>query len=356
MLIFPQRSDMRERCAQLKETDMEDRKLYLLNASLLYDTLLRQTENNCLRRFLAFKIITNAMSFEDIVNNRTFTKFRQIRNIFLVHKQEDSFFDAFNASNTITDKNIQNLLKFMKDNVSDPVNHITFKELTDTKIKTDLENLAKQILNLFQEEFYVGFRISNNFLCTDKGQVKEMSSNAMSGCFYRYNSSKELSILANFFISNLSKYPKFENIIVNFKIDYILHAVNIYDCIFKDTRNSHSIDGLLEVMKDTGIGDPEPLEKLKAETGHTDLYDEMRQIRNKLAGHMDTSESLTVHLQRVKGFDIGKAYGFVNRLDKAVYDAAQTHVVIQTHYGTFNLKLDNPDIIDVEDMSNTNYF
>ncbi|ALO14467.1 hypothetical protein L21SP5_00796 [Salinivirga cyanobacteriivorans] len=335
---------------------MEDRKLYLLNASLLYDTLLRQTENNCLRRFLAFKIITNTMSFEDVINNRTFTNFRQIRNIFLAHKQENSFFDAFNASNTITDKNIQDLLKFMKDNLSDPLNHVTFKELTDTKTKTDLEKLTKQILNLFQEEFYVGFRISNNFLCTDKGQIKEISSSAMSGCFYRYNSSKELSILANFFISNLSKYSQFENALINFKIDYILHAVNMHDCIFKDTRNSHSIEGLFEVMKNTGIGDPEPLEKLKADTVHTAIYEKMRQIRNKLAGHMDTSEPLTDHLQRVKEFDIRKAYDFVNKLDKAVYDAAQTHIVIQTHYGTFNQKLDNPDIIDIEDMSNKNYF
>lgn len=335
---------------------MEDRKIYLLNASQLYDTILRQTGNNCLRRFLAFKIITNAMSYEDLINDRTFTNFRQVRNIFLAHKQENSFLNAFNASDTITDKNIQDLLKFMKDNLIDPVNYLHFNELKNPAIKTQLEVLSNQILNLFQEEFYVGFRISNNFLCTQKGQIKEMSSNAMSGSFYRYNSSKELSILSNFFIANLTKYPLFENALINFKTDYILHAVNMYDCIFKDTRNSHSIDGLIEVMKSSGIGDTLSLETLKADVSHSAKYDEMRQIRNKLAGHMDTREPLADHLQKIINFDISTAYEFVNKLDKAVYDAAQTHVVVQTHYGTFNLKLDSPDIIDIVGMENKNYF
>ncbi|WP_144266305.1 hypothetical protein [Pontibacter ummariensis] len=335
---------------------MEDRKKYLLNSSLLYDSLLRQTDNSCIRRFLAFKIITNAMSYEDLFNNRIFNDFRQIRNVFLAHKQENSFIQAYSTSDSITDNKIQDLLKFMKENLSDPNNYLTFNELIDQSIKTDLENLSKQILSLFHEEFYEGFRISNNFLCTGNGQIKEMSSSALSGVFYRYNSSKELSTLANYFISNLIKDPKFENALINFKIDYLLHAVNMYDCIYKDTKNNHSIDGLLEVMQETGMGDTSYLDNLKTDSGHIQIYKSMRQIRNKLAGHMDTKKPLAYHLQKAKDFDISIAYDFVNELDKAVYDAGETHVAIQSNYFNFNLKLDSPDITGMEDFANQNYF
>ncbi|PRY11893.1 hypothetical protein CLV24_10918 [Pontibacter ummariensis] len=296
------------------------------------------------------------MSYEDLFNNRIFNDFRQIRNVFLAHKQENSFIQAYSTSDSITDNKIQDLLKFMKENLSDPNNYLTFNELIDQSIKTDLENLSKQILSLFHEEFYEGFRISNNFLCTGNGQIKEMSSSALSGVFYRYNSSKELSTLANYFISNLIKDPKFENALINFKIDYLLHAVNMYDCIYKDTKNNHSIDGLLEVMQETGMGDTSYLDNLKTDSGHIQIYKSMRQIRNKLAGHMDTKKPLAYHLQKAKDFDISIAYDFVNELDKAVYDAGETHVAIQSNYFNFNLKLDSPDITGMEDFANQNYF
>lgn len=336
---------------------MEDRKKYLLNSSLLYNELIKQTENDCLRRFLAFKIIINAMSYEDLIKNRTFHDLRNIRNVFLAHKQEDSFFEGFNASESITNNNISALLDFMKDNLTDTSGYLYFDELINQNKKKLLESVSKQILNKFQEEYYTGFRISNNFLCTQKGQIKELSSNNLSGVFYRYNSSKELSILSNFFITNLTLFEQFENTLLNFKIDYILHAVNMYDCIFKDLRNSHSIDGLYEVISENGIGNNgDYLDNLKNDTFHSNKYNEMRQIRNKLAGHLDLRQPLVIHLQRVKDFDIASGYEFVNKLDKAVYDLAQTDTAIQVHFETFNLKIENSNVIGVETFENRDYF
>ncbi|MBK9317997.1 MAG: hypothetical protein IPM91_03590 [Bacteroidetes bacterium] len=138
-------------------------------------------------------------------------------------------------------------------------------------------------------------------------------------CFYRYNSSKELSILANFFITNLAASTDFPNALQNFKIDYILHAVNMKDCIFKDTFNTHSIDGLLEVMTESGIGNGDRIRQLITDTAFQAKYSEMRHIRNKLAGHMDKTIPLADLLKLVDDFDI-VTHDFVNKLDKTIYD------------------------------------
>ena len=259
---------------------MEDKKRFLINSVLLYQKIIEKTENNCLRRFLAFKIIVNGMSFEDIANDRQFADIREIRDIFLAHKQNNQFTEAFNSSELIKNKNIGPLIDFMKGHLVDQANIEYFEELTNAEKLTDFKNLSKLILQKFEEEFYVGYRISNNFLCTGEGQIKEVSSSDLAGAFYRYNSSKELSILSNFFIANLLNYPNYPNALQNFKIDYILHAVNMKDCIFKDNLNRHSIDGLYEVLNSSGIGDTSPLKPLLTDTDFQDKYTEMRHIRN----------------------------------------------------------------------------
>lgn len=335
---------------------MEDKKRFLLNSVLLYKDIIAQTENNCLRRFLAFKIIVNAMSFEDLVNDRQFSDIREVRNIFLAHKQNNQFSKAFNSSELIKGKNIDQLIAFMTSHLTDQTNIEYFEELTNATKRGQFVHLCKQILKLFEEEFYVGFRISNNFLCTGEGQIKEVSSSNLSGSFYRYNSSKELSILANFFISNLTTYTGYPNALQNFKIDYILHAVNMKDCIFKDTLNTHSIEGLFEVLTASSIGDTTALQQLLSDTAFQAKYSEMRNIRNKLAGHMDTRVALTDLLTLVDDFDISTAYDFVNKLDKAVFDTANTHIAIQHNYHSFNMKMDNKDIIAISGLKNSDYF
>lgn len=335
---------------------MEDKKKFLINSSLLYKLLIDQTTNNCVRRFLAFKIIVNSMSYEDLVNNRQFPDVREIRDIFLAHKQNHQFSDAFNAAELIKGKTITDLINLMVANLSSQTGYEYFPELTDNTTSTAYKNLSGQILKLFVEEFYVGYKLSNNFLCTGEGQIKEVSSNKMSGVFYRYYSSKELSILANFFITNLAAHTDFPNALQNFKIDYILHAVNMKDCIFKDTFNTHSIDGLLEVMTESGIGNGDRLRQLNADTAFQAKYSEMRHIRNKLAGHMDKTIPLADLLKLVDDFDIVTAYDFVNKLDKAIYDTAETHIVIQHHYHTFNLPIEGKDIIAITNHQNSDYF
>lgn len=336
---------------------MEEKKRFLLNSSLVYNNLLKNTQNNCIRKFLAFKIVNNTMSFEDLIDNRTFADLRQIRNVFLAHKQEDNFFNAHSASEYITNTNIELLIDFMKDNIQSDVENLYFEELKDDLTKRQLNELSTKILDLFHDNYYSGFRISNNFLCTEKNQIKELSSNEISGVFYRFNSSKEIGILTNYFITNLSKFPQFKNILLNFKIDYILHSVNMYDCIYKDQINSFSINGLYEIMNDNSMEGIESLQTLKENQAHNQVYQKMRILRNKLAGHMDKTETLSSLLFKINDFDITSAYDFVNVLDKAIYDVGQANFIISNHYNTFNMKIENSNIVGIEKgLANKDYF
>ena len=103
---------------------MEEKKRFLLNSSLVYNNILKNTQNNCIRKFLAFKIVNNTMSFEDLINNRTFADLRQIRNVFLAHKQEDNFFNAHSSSEYINNGNIELLIEFMKNNIQNDVENL----------------------------------------------------------------------------------------------------------------------------------------------------------------------------------------------------------------------------------------
>ena len=336
---------------------MNEKLCFLINSSRLYREFTSLTENDCLRRFLAFKIILNCMSFEDLVNNRQFVNIRPIRNVFLAHKQEGDFFNAFQASNVIKSSLIDQLIVFMETNANLDGNE--FPELSDDRLRNDINELTKQILRKFEEDYFSGFRLSNNFLCTQKGQISEISSNPIASVFYRYNSSKHLSFLSNYFISNLVSFHKMSFVLRNFKIDYVLHAVNMYDSIFKDGRNRHSIDGLHEILTARSIGDTSALDAIQQDSGFLGTYNQLRHVRNKLAGHMDQSVSLSDLLALVDQLDFDNVFDFVNKLDKAVFDTAQTHIAIRVHNLPNQpqaLSINDSNIIEVNGLENEPYF
>lgn len=271
-----------------------------------------------------------------------------------MHKQKKNFFEGFDAAEIINALLVDNLIKFMEENSELEGNH--FPELDDESRKRSLIALAKLILEKYESDFYSGFRISNNFLCSQRGQIKEISSGPIASVFYRYNSSKELSILANYFFFNLFQFDGFENAIINSKIDYVLHAVNMCDCIFKDYNNRLSIDGLYEILDSESIGNIEPLRQLKSDSNFWDIYRELRVLRNKLAGHMDKSTSLDNLLNKIKDFDLNSAFNFVNQLDKAVLETSRSHIAIQTHYMLNAQSINDETIIKIKGIQNQPYF
>ncbi|EFA9900626.1 hypothetical protein ACOSE7_004339 [Escherichia coli] len=336
---------------------MNDKFCFLLKSSLLYKEFTTLTENDCLRRFLAFKIVLNCMSFEDLVGNRQFNSIRSIRDVFLAHKQEGDFFNAFNATNLINSSLIDKMISFMETHTT--LDKSTFPELNDNRLRDKIFKVTKAILEKIEEDYFSGYRFSNNFLCTQKKQITEISSGPIASIFYRYNSSKQLGFFSNYFISNLINSHDMSLILHNAKIDYVLHAVNMFDCIFKDTKNIYSIDGLQEVLQAENIGDISALVSLQQDSSLLATYKKLRNIRNKLAGHMDNRNSLEDLLTSLDKLDFEDVFCFVNRLDKAVHDTAKTHVAIGVHYMHNQPRASNIDdlnVIEVNGLENEPYF
>ena len=50
--------------------DLDQKKTFLQQGAALYGEMIKLTTNDVVRRYLAFRIIVNTMSFEDIVGNR----------------------------------------------------------------------------------------------------------------------------------------------------------------------------------------------------------------------------------------------------------------------------------------------
>ncbi|MFS1946265.1 hypothetical protein BCU64_002925 [Vibrio lentus] len=336
----------------LIEVYMNEKLNYLLNISKLYESFIELTSNDCLKRFLAFKIVTSAMSFEDLIGSRQHPVMRDIRNVFLAHQQNGEFFDGFSASEEICKTNISALVLDMEKYLGSSVNSVV--ELEDEQLSLDIRSLTKLIIDEYHKEFHEGFRLSNNFLCSGANQIKEISSNPISSTFYRYNSSKELSIFANFFISNFIGRNLSEMVLRSFKVDYILHAVNMWDSIFKDTKNPYSIDGLLEVMQNENIGDTTAISALLEKTDAIKIYKELRWFRNKLAGHMDKKEELSDLFIKLDMYDFNQAFDFVNSIDKAVWETKNTHIALKVHYMS-NEKINGENIIEIKGIKNKPY-
>lgn len=335
---------------------IEDKKRYLVNGSLLYNKFTKLTNNECLRRFIAFRIIVNAMCYEDILANRVYDTFRSIRNVLLSHKQESEFFEGFKSAEYIVNSNVTKLLDFMITNLSDSTDYEYFKELKIISVSTRIDYLLKKVFDKFDTDYYKGFRISNNFLCTLPTQIKEISFNDLAGAFYRYNSSKELGIFTNYVLSNTGFDFELKYTNLCFKADYILHTVNMHDSIFKDTCNPHSIDGLYEVMERKNIGDKKYLGQIKNDHNYIGIYRELRNIRNHSIGHIDRRMTLDEILEELDKLDIQKAFDFNNQLDQAIKQTAKTHIAIHRHASVNTFKVTDPKIIEVKGLANVPYF
>ncbi|MEZ8042267.1 hypothetical protein ACED25_22145 [Vibrio sp. 1F263] len=331
---------------------MKEKLNYLLNVSKMYESIIEQTSNDCLKRFLAFKIILCFMSFEDLIKSRNNKAYRDIRNIFLAHQQNGEFFDAFYASDQITKIKISSTISEMENHLGG--DFVKVNEILDANLNNDILSLSKGVLGEYHKEFHEGYRLSNNFLFSGGDQIKEISSNPIASSFYRYNSSKELSIFANFFITNFINYNLSDLMLRSFKIDYILHAVNMWDTVFKDNNNRYSIDGLYEIVKKGNIGSIQALDSVRSDTDMLNTYKKLRLLRNKLSGHMDNKIALNTLFTKLDAFDINRAYEFVNVLDKAVWETANTHITMKFRYHS-NLKLKDENIIGIAGIKNRSY-
>ena len=272
---------------------------------------------------------------------------RKIRDTLLAHKQELGFFEAFQAVDHITRRSIGELLEFMHKYTRRFDPRLAPMELKDFGVSKRFRALLTQVLERYVNDELDGFRLTNNFLAYTGHHVNEVSGGDLAGVFYRYNSSKALFSLSQSIFNNTQCYSDFDMSTRHAKLDMILHAQNMADCAIRDTRNKHSIDGLLEVSQAQCIGDPTPLEKLASKSSYQRLYRAIREVRNALIGHMDTANGLSALLDTLDHIPVANVRDLVNSVDKAVYDASRPHIAVWIRYHSASAPLDNTNIIDI---------
>lgn len=333
-----------------------DRKMgFLQQGSELYGIMIGLTDCDTVKRYLSFRIIVNAMSFEDLVNDRQHPTMRKIRDTLLAHKQEPGFFAAFQAVDHITRSSIDELLRYMVKHTCRLAPNPAPLEMTDTDVSKRFKALLTLVLDRYVKDELDGFRLTNNFLAYTGNHVHEVSGGDLSGVFYRYNSSKALFSLSQYIFNNTRHVNGLGTSTRHAKLDMILHAQNMADCAIRDTWNTHSINGLLEVLQAEAIGDSNPLEALAGDRSYQQLYRDVRKVRNTLIGHMDTANSLAALLTALDQLPIESLHYLVNSVDKAVYDTSCSHPAILPRYGSARAPLDNTNIIDIPGLKPKSY-
>ena len=327
--------------------DLDQKQVFLQQGSELYHVMIGLTDCDTVKRYLAFRIIVNAMSFEDLVRNRCHPTMRKIRDTLLAHKQEPDFFEAFQAVDHITRRSIDGLLRFMLGHTRRFDLCLAPLEMRDSRVSKRFKALLTLVLECYVNDELDGFRLTNNFLAYTGHEVREVSGGDLAGVFYRYNSSKALFSLSQYVFNNTHRYSDFDTSTRHAKLDMILHAQNMADCAIRDTRNEHSIDGLLEVSRAQCIGDPTPLERLASKPSYQRLYRNVRAVRNALIGHMDTTNDLSTLLYTLDHIPVANVHDLVNSVDKAVYDVSRSHPAVWSRYHSASVPLDNTNIIDI---------
>ena len=335
--------------------DIDRKKAFLQQGSELYRNMIALTDSDTVKRYLAFRIIVNAMSFEDLVRERRHPTMRKIRDMLLAHKQESGFFQAFQAVDHITRTSVGELLRFMVGHTRRFDPRLAPLEIKDAGVSRRFEALLRPVLALYVGNYLQGFRLTNNFLAHTGNHIHEMSGGDLAGVFYRYNSSMALFRLAQYIFNNAHEQSDFATSTRHVKLDMILHAQNMADCAIRDRRNNHSIDGLLEVCNAKNLGDPEPLQKLVSDASYQRLYRDVRKVRNGLIGHMDTRASLSDLLTALDQLPIDDVRELVNAVDKAVYDASRPHPALWNRYHSASEPLNDANIIDIPGLKAKRY-
>ncbi len=139
---------------------LEFKKSFLYEGALLYEKMISLAPYDAintpdvLQRYLAFRVIVNAMAFEELIDNRQHAMFRKIRDVLLAHKQEPQFFEGYRAAEEIRNISIKPLLDFMATSISHGSMSRGMPELEDPITQSSFRTLVKNILRNYQESEY----------------------------------------------------------------------------------------------------------------------------------------------------------------------------------------------------------
>ena len=332
-----------------------DKKTFLQQGSALYSAMIELAGHDVIRRYLATRIVVNAMAFEDLIHNRREQQLRDTRNVLLAHKQESDFFESYGAIEDIKRAVIDPLLQLMQTETGTLDPRWTIGELQPGASKEKLQALLPLVFEKYEKDFIVGNRISVNALGSTDSTIHEISKNDLAGVFYRYHGAKAIFDLAQYIFNNVHSDPDLPWVARHAKLDLLLSAQNMADSVIRDQQNPRSINGLLEIMTQTPIGDPSALRTLSIDSTYLGIYQQVRRMRNKLIAHMDTNIPLGDLVTELDQLPDGIAYDMVNLVDKSVHSAARSHIAVWTRYALGNQPINDPSITEVNARSPTAY-
>lgn len=312
--------------------DLSNKRKFLYEGSVLYHRMTCYAESDVIRRFLAFRIIVNSVTFSDLVRDGQLRRFRKLRDAFLAHKQNDDFFDAFEVAQEISFSTIHFALSFMEKRLDAGEEVLTTPEISCRQNEVVQKLVMKKIFKDYEKRYLEGFRVFTNFLCHTGTAVHQIGNGDLAGVFYRYHASLALFKLARDIYQNVPASPEFYTTILHAKLDMIMHAQNLAECVFRDPTNKYAISGLKEVMIDSEIGDVSPLNQLWERWSLIPRFRQLKGIRNRLIAHVDEEENLADLICKLEDFPISVIYQFVDQLDYGVYQAARSDFAIWSQY------------------------
>jgi hypothetical protein len=71
--------------------DFSNKAKFVYEGSVLYHRMTCYADSDVIRRFLAFRIVVNSISFVDLFGSDELSRLREIRDVFLVHKENKDF-------------------------------------------------------------------------------------------------------------------------------------------------------------------------------------------------------------------------------------------------------------------------
>lgn len=313
--------------------DLEEKKVFLYGAALLYHLMIELAHDDVLRRHLAFRIIVNTVSFEDLIAIRAHPRVREIRDALLSRNSQVSFFEHYDAADEIRDCTVRPLLHFMRDNLSLAVSSPAILDLTDHPDSAGFRLQIGTILRWYHKMHIAGAQMDADLLWRRCEHIGGLAPKSLAVCLYRYHTSKALLTLAMYLISGLRYEPACAASILQAKLDVVLHGVNMADCALQDVTHPPFAAGMREILRRGKLGNSAPFEALAADSKYQSQYVAARKVCDEIAGRVDWSAPLRDLLNRAAALELEHIYEMVGAVDRAVCIGLESVEGLQGKYG-----------------------
>jgi hypothetical protein len=301
--------------------DLEDKKAFLHSEALLCHAMIKAADDDIVRRHLAFRIIVNTVSFEDLMGVRVHLRMRELRDALISQNSQHGPLESYDAADEICDSTVRSLIAYMCSHLSSAARLPSIPELTDSDVSARFQLQVGSILRWYHKMHVVRAPMAASILWSGRDQIDARTPESFATCLYRYNASKMLMTLGMYLNSGLNYDPACAAVRLYAKLDIVLHAVNMVDCVLENDGHTPASTQLHEIIRREKVGDVAPLNMLTMNSAYRARYNAARQVRSKICGHMDWATPLRDLLNEADTLELGDVYEMVREVDLAVHSA-----------------------------------